>query len=166
MQIWAGDERDPNICFSLMLLLHSCSLVATCQSSRVARRHVLHSFLRDGWQRGRHLPSTLAQQGFASHSLIVNWKVGREGHSHMLTHWQLHSAHWDIISQTVEGWCSLCGFSLETHTYIMLISRDQSCLLASYFSNGHSAVVFKHFCFRFFFFRINTLLDRIFPRKK
>lgn len=98
-------------CFSLMLLLLSCSPVVSRQSSRVASRHVLHSLIGDGWQHGRHLPSTLAQQGVASHSLIVNCKVGWEGHSHTLTHWQLHSAHWDIISQTVEGWCSHCGFS-------------------------------------------------------
>lgn len=81
-----------------------------------------NSFLRHGRQCCRRLPSDLARRGSSSHSSIVNHGVGWEGYSHVLTHWQLHTACWDIISENVEGvslfWSLSSADSLSLHSSI------------------------------------------------
>ena len=72
----------------------------------------------------RRLPSDLALQGSGVRRSIVNHGVGWEGYSHTLTHWQLCTVCWGIISQNVEDWSYSVAFFFHRFTPTFFSSID------------------------------------------
>lgn len=101
-------------------------------------------FLRDDWQRCWHLPSDLALQGFAFLFSIVG--VGWEVHSHTLTHWQLRTECYNIISNIEDRRRSLSEFffrKLKVCVNLLIDVASSQRVFAIY----RTLILFTHVCF-------------------